>query len=40
MSVIATSSAAAYVRRAFVVVLAALGCQMIYHGVTGGFSRD
>ena len=27
-------------RRVCVVVLAALGCQMIYHGVTGGFSRD
>ena len=29
----------AALRRVFVVVLAALGCQMIYHGVTGGFAR-
>ena len=26
-------------RRVFVVVLVALGCQMIYHGLTGGFAR-
>lgn len=26
-------------RKIFVVVLVALGCQMIYHGFTGGFAR-
>ena len=29
----------AALRRVFVVVLVALGCQMIYHGLTGGFDR-
>jgi uncharacterized membrane protein YfcA len=29
----------AALRKVFVVVLVALGCQMIYHGVTGGFAR-
>jgi uncharacterized membrane protein YfcA len=29
----------AALRKVFIVVLVALGCQMIYHGVTGGFAR-
>jgi uncharacterized membrane protein YfcA len=29
----------AALRKVFVVVLIALGCQMIYHGATGGFAR-
>ena len=29
----------AALRKVFVVVLVALGCQMIYHGVTGSFAR-
>ena len=29
----------AALRKVFVVVLLALGCQMIYHGVTGAFAR-
>jgi uncharacterized membrane protein YfcA len=29
----------AALRKVFVVVLVALGCQMIYHGVTGAFAR-
>jgi len=29
----------AALRKVFVVVLVALGCQMIYHGFTGSFAR-